>query len=177
MTLLGFERGAGSTTQAIRFGSEMDRLLALAEETGASDDPLVRQHLAACFSKVEIMRYMGLRTLTEWLRGGQPGPQSSLGKLYWSELHKVMTELAVEMLGAAAMAPSGTDPTNVFGPDNTGAPNESSRWVGSFLNARAGTIYAGSSQVQRNIAGEIILGLPKEPRADTGPWRDIPGHA
>jgi alkylation response protein AidB-like acyl-CoA dehydrogenase len=123
------------------------------------------------------MRFMGLRTLSEWLQGGSPGPQSSLMKLFWSELHQSMTGLAIDMLGTAALAPEGSDPTNVFGPDDTGAPNESSRWVGSFLNARAGTIYAGSSQIQRNIAGEIILGLPKEPRTDSGPWRDIPGHA
>ena len=98
-------------------------------------------------------------------------------KLYWSELHQQMTELSVDMLGADALAPTGSSPTSIFGPDDPGATNESARWVGSFYNARAGTIYAGSSQVQRNIAGEIILGLPKEPRADSGPWNAIPGHA
>jgi alkylation response protein AidB-like acyl-CoA dehydrogenase len=177
MTLLGFERGAGATTQAIRFQSEMARLRQLARDNGRADDPLIRQRLAACHTKVEIMRYIGMRTLTDWLRGGAPGPTGSLMKLYWSELHQVMTTLAVEITGAHALTPTGTTPTGVFGPDDPGAPNETERWVGSMLNARAGTIYAGSSQVQRNIAGEIILGLPKEPRADAGPWRDIPGHA
>jgi alkylation response protein AidB-like acyl-CoA dehydrogenase len=177
MTLLGFERGAGSTTQAIRFGNELARLKSLARERGADRDPLIRQRLAWVHSKVEIMRYIGLRTLTEWLRGGQPGAQSSIMKLYWSELHKQVTELAVDILGADALTPSGSSPTSVFGPDEPGAPNDTSRWVGTFLNARAGTIYAGSSQVQRNIAGEMILGLPKEPRADAGAWKTIPGHA
>jgi hypothetical protein len=60
--------------------------------------------------------------------------------------------------------------------DAVGSPNSSASWVDVFLNARAGSIYAGSSQVQRGIVGEQILGLPKEPRADAGPWRGIPGH-
>ena len=177
MTLLGFERGAGATTQGIRFSSELARLKALAADRGANQDPMIRQRLADVHSRIEIMRYIGLRTLTEWLNGGQPGPQSSLMKLYWSELHKKTTELSIDILGADAMTSEGSAPTSVFGPDDPGAPDETSRWVGTFLNARAGTIYAGSSQVQRNIAGEIILGLPKEPRADAGPWRQIPGHA
>jgi len=177
MTLLGFERGAGSTTQAIRFKAEFERLRSLATERGVADDPLIRQRLAWTYSKVEIMRYIGLRTLTEWLSGGQPGAQSSIMKLYWSELHKLMTELALDILGPDALIPEGSRPTSVFGPDEPGAPNETRRWVDTFLTARAGTIYAGSSQVQKNIAGEMILGLPKEPRADAGPWKTIPGHA
>ena len=55
-------------------------------------------------------------------------------------------------------------PWTVYRSDDAGAPNSSNSWVGTFLNARAGTIYAGSSQVQRNIIGEMVLGLPKEPR-------------
>jgi alkylation response protein AidB-like acyl-CoA dehydrogenase len=53
---------------------------------------------------------------------------------------------------------------NAFQPDDRSAPNSTASWVGSFLNARAGTIYAGSSQIQSNIIGEMVLGLPKEPR-------------
>ena len=66
------------------------------------------------------------------------------------------------------MTPSGRRPSTAFQTDDAGAPNSSWSWVGTFLNARAGTIYAGSSQIQRNIIGEMVLGLPKEPRpADT----------
>jgi alkylation response protein AidB-like acyl-CoA dehydrogenase len=76
----------------------------------------------------------------------------------------VVTELAVDILGTAAMVPSGRWPVSSFQTDDPGAPNDSASWVGTFMNARAGTIYAGSSQVQRNIIGEMLLGLPKEPR-------------
>ena len=68
------------------------------------------------------------------------------------------------ILGAAALVPEGRKPTNSFQPDDRSAPNSSGSWVGAFLNARAGTIYAGSSQIQSNIIGEMVLGLPKEPR-------------
>ncbi len=60
---------------------------------------------------------------------------------------------------------SGRPPSSAFQTDDAGAPNSSASWVDTFLNARAGTIYAGSSQIQRNIIGEMVLGLPKEPRA------------
>ncbi len=62
-------------------------------------------------------------------------------------------------------APTGRRPSSAFQADDAGAPNSSWSWVGTFLNARAGTIYAGSSQIQRNIIGEMVLGLPKEPQA------------
>ncbi|MEL6983958.1 MAG: acyl-CoA dehydrogenase family protein, partial [Actinomycetota bacterium] len=125
-------------------------------------------------SKVEIMRYLGMRTLTKFLAGESPGPDASIFKLYWSEYHKIVTELSVDLLGADGMHLVGKLPSSAFSTDAAGAPNESGSWIGSFLNARAGTIYAGTSQVQRNIIGEMVLGLPKEPRSDAGPWKDIP---
>jgi alkylation response protein AidB-like acyl-CoA dehydrogenase len=162
MTLLGYERGEAAATFPIMFRSELDRLLLLAQDTGAARDPLIRQRLAWCYSKVEIMRFLGMRTLTKFLAGGQPGPGESTFKLYWSEYHKVVTELAVDILGAAALAPAGRSSTG-FQADDVGAPNDSASWVGAFLMSRAGSIYAGTSQVQRNIIGEMVLGLPKEP--------------
>ena len=54
-----------------------------------------------------------------------------------------------------------------------GTENSPLSWVETFMSARAGTIYAGSSQVQRNIIGEVLLGLPKEPRLDAGPFREL----
>ena len=164
MTLLGFERGEAAATGPIRFQAEVDRLLLLAKERGVADDPRIRQRLADCYGKVQIMRWNGMRVLTQFLGGHHPGPDAAIGKLYWSEYHKVVTELAVDILGADAMVPTGRRPSSSFSTDDSGAPNSTWSWVGTFLNARAGTIYAGSSQVQRNIMGEMVLGLPKEPR-------------
>jgi len=164
MTLLGYERGESAATTPIAYRSELDRLLELAKERGVNDDPLIRQRLAWAYSKVEIMRFMGLGTLTRFIAGAQPGPSESLFKLYWSEYHKQVTELAIDILGADAMWVEGAPPMTSFNTDLPGAPNSSASWIGSFYNARAGTIYAGTSQVQRNIVGEMVLGLPKEPR-------------
>jgi alkylation response protein AidB-like acyl-CoA dehydrogenase len=164
MTLLGYERGEGAATVPVRFQAEIDRLLLLAKECGVADDPRVRQRLAWAYSKVQVMRYLGLRTLTKFLAGHHPGPDGGIFKRYWSEYHKEVTELSLEILGAAALCPTGRMPSNAFQPDDRSAPNSSASWVGSFLNARAGTIYAGSSQIQSNIIGEMVLGLPKEPR-------------
>jgi alkylation response protein AidB-like acyl-CoA dehydrogenase len=164
MTLLGYERGEAAATTPIAYRSELDRLLEMAKERGVNDDPNIRQRLAHAYSEVEIMRYMGLGTLTRFIKGATPGPSESLFKLYWSEYHKTVTELAIDIMGADAMVLEGQRPMTSFGPDLPGSPNSSASWVGTFYNARAGTIYAGTSPVQRNIVGEMVLGLPKEPR-------------
>ena len=164
MTLLGFERGEAAATGPIQFQAEVDRLLMLAKERGVADDPIIRQKLAWAYGQVQIMRYNGMRVLTQFLQGHHPGPDAAISKLYWSEYHKLVTELAVDILGADALVPEGRHPSSSFSTDDAGAPNSSMSWVATFLNARAGTIYAGSSQVQRNIIGEMVLGLPKEPR-------------
>jgi alkylation response protein AidB-like acyl-CoA dehydrogenase len=118
------------------------------------------------------MRYLGMRTLTQFLAGKHPGPDAAIFKIFWSEYHRIVTELGVDLFGARSMAPEGKPPNSSFQTDDAGAPIESASFVGTFFNARAGTIYAGSSQVQRNIIGEMILGLPKEPKQDTGSWKE-----
>jgi alkylation response protein AidB-like acyl-CoA dehydrogenase len=164
MSLLGFERGEAAATNPIRFEGELRRLVELARERGATHDPRIRQRLAWCHARVQVMRYLGMRTLTKFVGGHHPGPDAAVAKLYWSEYHKVVTELAVDLLGADALAPVGRRPLTSFQTDDPGAPNSSMSWAMTFLTARAGTIYAGSSQIQRNILGEMVLGLPKEPR-------------
>ena len=164
MTLLGYERGEAAATMPIMFKAEAEKLLAFAAETGASRDPVLRDRLARIHIEVEIMGYLGKRSLTNFLAGGVPGPTESMFKIYWSEYHQRLTELAIDVLGAAAMVSAGKPAGSSFWGDLAGSGNNSASWLGAFYNARAGTIYAGTSQIQRNILGEMVLGLPKEPR-------------
>jgi alkylation response protein AidB-like acyl-CoA dehydrogenase len=165
-SLLGLERGEEAATNPIFFRAELDRIVRLARESGAIDDPIVRDRLAWCHTKVEIMRFLGYRILTQVLREGRIGPEASISKLYWSEYHQRATDLAISMLGANAMVRSGRRPYKHFRTDEPGAGNSSNSWIDVLLmNARSGTVYAGTSEIQRNIIAESILGLPKEPLA------------
>ncbi len=175
MALLGFERGVGATTDAIRFRGDLDRLVALARERGLTDDPRIRERLAWCHSRVEIMRYRGLISLSRLLNGGRLGPEASISKVIWSEFAQEYTELAMEILGPEALAPSGQSTGGLLQMPEAGTENSPLSWVETFMSSRAGTIYAGSSQIQRNIIGEQLLGLPKEPRLDAGPFRELSG--
>ena len=150
MGTLGNER-AGATVlpfQAL-FRREMDHLLELVGAKGLNGDPLVRQRVARAWAGLRIMELNNDRLLGAVLRGEHPGPESSVGKLYWAGWHRDFGELMVDVLGADAL---------VMRPDGTLHP-----MVRSFLNSRAETIYGGANEIQRNILGERVLGLPKEP--------------
>jgi len=153
MGTLGNER-AGATVLPFQamFRREMARLIDLAVEKGANRHPVVRQRLAGAWAGLRIMELNNDRLLGAVLRGAHPGPESSIGKLYWANWHRQFGELMVDVLGAEAIA----------GPV-TGAAGPGHPMVRSFLNARAETIYGGANEIQRNIVGERVLGLPKEP--------------
>jgi alkylation response protein AidB-like acyl-CoA dehydrogenase len=156
MTTLGFERGGNATTAHLGYEQELEDLIDVARSNGRAQDPVIRQRFAWCFTQVELMRYAGLRTLASLVEGRQPGPEASINKLFWSEYHKVFGELAVDVIGPAAMVRPGDD------------DYETTDWQDLFLASRAGTIYSGTSQIQKNIIGERALGLPKEPVVQGG---------
>jgi alkylation response protein AidB-like acyl-CoA dehydrogenase len=152
MTTLGHERGGQATTAHLGYEREFWELVDTARKYGKTADPLVRQQLAAAFTSVQLMRFSGLRMLAEVAQGRPPGPEASVAKLFWSEYHKRLGELAISIVGAdALLRPEGDDyPTTA--------------WQNVFLSSRAGTIYSGTSEIQRSIIGERGLGLPKEPK-------------
>jgi alkylation response protein AidB-like acyl-CoA dehydrogenase len=153
MTTLGHERGGQATVQHLGFEREFWELVDTARKYGRNTDPLVRQQLARAYTGVQLMRFSGLRTLAQVAEGRPPGPEASVTKLLWSEYHKRLGEIAITIIGTDALVrPDGPDyPTTA--------------WQNVFLSSRAGTIYSGTSEIQRNIIGERALGLPKEPRA------------
>ncbi len=163
-TLLGFERGVGATTQALAFRAQLDQFIEVVRDRGLADDPLVRQDVARFHAVVEIMRYRGMQALTRFLAGQPPGPEASIGKLFWSDHLQAITESAMGIFGADVMAGFETEMRGGLGPPAIGSPNTAANWYASFLIARPATIYAGTSEVQKNIIGERVLGLPREPK-------------
>ena len=154
MGTLAFERGASTLGQQTYFRQELDALLAEARANGTAGDLVVRQELAQAYATLEIMRYNNLRMLTVVDAGGVPGSEMSIGKLLWSNWHRSLGELMVGVRGADALAVAVDD----------GEDYSLDSWQRTFLYSRSHTIYAGSNEIQRNIIGERVLGLPREPR-------------
>ena len=161
MGTLGFERGASTLGQQTGYRRELDALLGLARSNGSIDDPPLRQDLMRSYSELEILRYNQLRMLTALVADGVPGPEMSIGKLYWASWHRRLGEMGMRVRGASAMV--GVDATPPL-EDPLDLGYQLDPLQRTFLYSRAHTIYGGSNQVQRNVIGERVLGLPREPR-------------
>lgn len=154
MTTLGNERGGSATTQHLRYQREVRDLIELTKKLGKNNDPVVRRNVAWAHTHVQLMRYNGLRLLAKMAQKREPGPESSVSKLFSTEYHQRLCEFVMDMLGPESVAVGGEN------------GREAQRWQRSFMGSRGPTIYAGTSEVQRNIIGERVLGLPKEPQVD-----------
>jgi len=167
---LGFERGMSATTGHRRFVEEYRRMVTKAQHNGMINHETVRQGLATFYTKIEILRINGLRNLTAALTGQRDMGVVALGatnKMFWSEMHKAALELALEIWGPEAML-------STAGPDDGSWPGvlradhretyPVSPMISAFFFSRSETIWGGTSQIQRNIVGERVLGLPREPK-------------
>jgi hypothetical protein len=168
-TTLGYERGGRALARVTNYASQHSRLVEAAKRMRRHgkpliEDPLVRQKLGRIWAEIEVERYQALRTLTLLERGEHPGAGGSLTKLSYSELEKRYMELALEILGPYGQLTEGAP--KEFQLEIDTAVGERGSWAYAYLWSRAGTIYAGSSEIQKNVIGERILGLPKETRAD-----------
>jgi len=154
-TVLGHERGASTLSRYSMYKRDFDSVVALARRTrGASgrvsDNPVARQRIAQAAIEVEILRLSSLRQLTALAQGRQPGPESSIQKLYYSEM------------GARLMALA-NDLTGVFGQLARRSPwaPDGGRWGQRELASRGPLIFAGTNEIQRNIIAQKVLGLPR----------------
>jgi alkylation response protein AidB-like acyl-CoA dehydrogenase len=170
MTTLGFERGASATTSHRRFEIELESIIEKAKSNGAINDPTIRQRIAAAHSKVQIMRFNGLRSLTYALH--KRGDVSALGasnKMFWSEYHRSVMELAMDVWGMESQILTGRSevaswPGQVRHDQRPGYPVTPMQ--SAFFFSRSETIWGGTAEIQRNIVGERVLGLPKEPKPE-----------
>jgi alkylation response protein AidB-like acyl-CoA dehydrogenase len=152
-TTLANERGATFVwKEQVLHELAIDRLWAECAAHGCLDDQRVRQRLARSWIEVEIFRLHNARTLARLARGERIGTESSLVKLFWSGLTQRLYETATSVLGPGALVM----------PD--GARTRDGGWALGLLASRATSIMGGTSEIQRTIVGERLLGLPREPQ-------------
>lgn len=149
------ERGSFGAGLQIIYKRNMDRLIELAHKTQrngrpAADDSIVRQKLAQCYGEIEIMRWNQMRAFSRISATGVPGPEGSIQKIFWSELNQRFQQVAQELLGPYGQLDAKDDHAVDKG-----------LWAYGYLRARGNTIEAGTSEIQRNIIGHFVLGLPR----------------
>jgi alkylation response protein AidB-like acyl-CoA dehydrogenase len=164
-TTLSYERGGSSLARVTRYAAAFHQLIRAVRTHRRGgrpllEDPAVRGKLGRIYAELEVQRYAALRVLSGLQKGESPGPAASITKLSYSEFEKRYHELVQEILG-----PWGQDMSDAAGEVDTSS-GEPGTWATAYLWSRAGTIYSGSSEIQKNIIGERVLGLPKEIRAD-----------
>ena len=155
VSTLMHERGAFGARLTPLFKRNIDRLIELSrtvQRNGrpAGQDPLLRQKLAQCYAEVEIMRVNQMRAFSRISSTGVPGPEGSIQKLFWSELNQRLQQIAQEMFGPYGQLVAG-DAHAI----------DKGIWSYGYLRSRGNTIEAGTSEVQRNIIGHFVLGLPR----------------
>jgi alkylation response protein AidB-like acyl-CoA dehydrogenase len=156
LATLMFERLALGFGLQVRLRISVDQLIDLArrmEKQGRSltKDPVMRQKLAQLWIDTESLKYTGARAITKLLRGELPGPEASAGKMVWVETHQRLQELAMEIEGPYSQLARGSD-----------LAIDGGVWQYSFLRSRANSIEGGTTEIQKNIIGERVLGLPKD---------------
>jgi alkylation response protein AidB-like acyl-CoA dehydrogenase len=148
MGTLAFERGVSTLAQQIGFERELQRIIDHARESARLADPVLRQRITDTWIGLRLMRYNALRVMSGLEDGGTPGPEASISKLQWATWHRDMADLGMDVLGPASLI------------------DEDAQRL--FLFTRADTIYGGSNEIQRNVIGERVLGLPREPGREAG---------
>jgi alkylation response protein AidB-like acyl-CoA dehydrogenase len=171
---LAFERGQSATTGDRRFEEESRLLGDVATRHGRLAEPDLRQRLMEYYTKIQILRINGLRSLSATLNGTKDAGVAALSatnKMLWSEMHQRAMELALDVFGAHSMLID-TGPSSASWPgaarDRRRSGYPASPMMSAFFFSRSETIWGGTSQIQRNIVGERVLGLPKEPRPSGG---------
>lgn len=166
---LAFERGMSATTGYRRFQAEYDIMVDAAKKNDRIKDHNIRQRLVRYYTSIQILKINGLRSLSAELEGKKDPAIASLGatnKMFWSEMHQRAMELALDIAGTDGLlidCSLGDVSWPGTSRDKRREGYPVSDMMSSFFFSRSETIWGGTSQIQRNIVGERVLGLPKEP--------------
>jgi len=150
MGTLMHERGTFGAGLQVSYQRNFNRLVEIAHEMKRDTDPLVRQKLAQAYTEIEVMRCNQMRAFSKINETGVPGPEGSIQKIFWSELNQRFQQWAMEIMGPYGQLAHGS--TDAF---------DEGQWAYGYLRSRGNTIEAGTSEIQRNIIGHFVLGLPK----------------
>ena len=156
LVTLAFERATGGANREEDRGGSWDQVLSLAQWLGATGDAVIRQRLADLYTRDRIRTFHAARIAGGPHGEGAPGPVGSIGKLQWTQWMAAVSDVVSALLGPRLIADTGEWGTYA--------------WAKHVLGAPGYRIAGGSDEIQRNIIGERLLGLPSEPRAD----RDVP---
>jgi len=151
ITTLAYERDLLTFIRHISLRNALHRLVKLARARGRNADPVIRQKIAELWIGEQALQLNGYRSLTRILRGGQPGPEGSTSKLFWSWLDQELALTATQVIGPYSQIAEGSP----WAPDD-------GQWQFYELLARASGIRAGTTEILKNILGERVLGLPKD---------------
>jgi alkylation response protein AidB-like acyl-CoA dehydrogenase len=151
ITTLAYERDLLTFIRHISLRNALHRLVKLTQARGRNTDPIIRQKLAELWIGEQALQLSGYRSLTRILRGGQPGPEGSTSKLYWSWLDQELALTATQVIGSYSQIGEGS----AWAPDD-------GQWQFYELLARGSGIRAGTTEILKNILGERVLGLPKD---------------
>ena len=168
-TTLSYERVGSTLGHVGRLQNALDRMIAVCrtlKRNGrpAIEDPIVRQKLGEVSTGIAVLRYAALRLLSGVEKGHRPGPEASIAKLHVARLDQRVQKLFIDILGPYGLLVGGVP--EAFALEAGAAYGEPGSWAYALVWSRAGTIYGGSAEIQKNILGERVLGLPKEVRRD-----------
>jgi alkylation response protein AidB-like acyl-CoA dehydrogenase len=143
MTTLAYERGPGDVGVIPKYESMLRRLEDAARDRNMIGDPMVRAELARAYTKGEALRLVVVEQLSRRVSGQAPGSEGSIAKLLWTDAEQSLQQLALDILGPDAWLGREQD------------------WLSQYLWSRAGSVYGGSAQIQKNLVAQRLLGMPR----------------